>query len=234
MADLDPGYADYGALTEEAASGVPGCPPVTVYRSVQRAAVKACKDTDVWRLRHNTVALAENVYSYEYQAGLDARVARVLSGQVLIRPKDEPDNVLAEDLVPVRAEELFGGRVTGISRGWPAVANEGTPRYVASGELGSFIIAPTPDNTADYFAQLYVSLQPKAQSSSLPEDVLDELYEPILHRALMVLHGMAGQPWASQKQRDFHAEQYVLYTGRQQGASGEVSAVRTVEERPFV
>ena len=229
------GHVNFDALVDEISPNVRECPPHTVRQHIQRAMVAACEHTQMWRWRQPAMRLTEGVADYQYQPPVGGDISRVLVATLVetVPGADGGVEKVATQLRLVRAEALFSERVAGIPLGWPAVGDLGTPLYIATVSRGRIVVAPAPDDR-EYDLSLYVSLRPKATVTTMPEEMLDALWEPVYHRTLQSLHTQTGVPWASKESRDYHASQYQFFVNRRHGDAGEIDTVRVVQPRAVI
>jgi hypothetical protein len=91
----------------------------------------------------------------------------------------------------------------------------GKPKYYSQKDQETILIAPTPNQNYSLYA-LY-SLKPTATATTIPNIIVNEYQETIVHGALYRLQMMKDSPWSDVQAADLNKRMY---------DKGEAQAVR--------
>jgi hypothetical protein len=87
--------------------------------------------------------------------------------------------------------------------------NAAEPRSVSQLTTDKFLVLPLPDNVKPYLVRMIYALKPKRTATGMPQVIMDELEEIIVHGALKDLLIMQNTAWQDRELAQYHARQYV-------------------------
>jgi hypothetical protein len=224
----------FSALLPEVSPHVPGCPTPLVTTAIRRAAINVCERSLAWRYAQPKFELLPGVHEYDFQKPDDADV-HVVFGTTI---NDVPIEMLTLEQAfakyPAWADVYSGQSASllwSLTPSYPANTqeyNEDTfnpaspfilpqavledasePRSVSQLTTDKFLVLPLPDNMRTYLVRMIYALKPKRTATSMPQVIMDELEEIIVHGALKDLLIMQNTAWQDRELAQYHARQYV-------------------------
>jgi len=239
---------------------VPGCPQQTMIQYIRDAAIRTCERTLAWRYMIPLYELQPGVSEYPFNKPTNADVHAIFEALVNGRPLDRLtlEDALAQypdwaDLFSGESAETAWGEtppggfdvdefsegVLGSGNDYvvPAsiVADASTPRAICQLTPDMYIVLPLPDDAETYETRMFVALKPKRSATSMPEAILDELEEVIMHGALQHLLVLPSVHWSDRELATYHAKQYAFQISERRARANTGNARGTVRARmqPF-
>lgn len=222
----------YQELVPHVQENLPSCPTPTILSHIRKAAIRACEHTLMWRHVQEPYILIPGVHEYPYSKPAGSDVHAVLSASLNDYPLHITTFEAAVDLFPAWAELYSGMSPEEIWSSTPSstlnafVFNDGVyndnPEFVPNPDMyedgaqpthftqvnpDKFVVLPQPDAEDEYELKLIYALKPKRNATALPNFVMDELEEVIVHSALQTLFALPGNPWSDRDMTIYHGRQ---------------------------
>jgi hypothetical protein len=155
-----------------------GCPQTMVKAKILEAITELCKRAPIWEYEHADIDSVEDQRDYALVPPSNALVADILD----ISFNEEP-------LSPVSVQGLKG-----LYANWRT--ETGDPLYYLRLDDSELSIVPAPD-TADLVIELFVSLKPTPDTTTVENFIFNEYYNVIAAGAKFYLMSMPNQKWSN-------------------------------------
>lgn len=215
---------------------VPGCPHATIKNYIRDAAIHVCEQTLVWRYQIPLYNLLPAVHEYTFDVPTDTAVHAVFGAVVNNSPLQLMNLDDALRAFPQWAD-LYSGE--SLSTLWsetpsgsfnsdqynagafndipefvmPDAVVEGAAAPLALTQLtpDKYIVLPLPDDSITYQMRMFVALKPKRTATGMDENVLNEIEDVVVHRALQNLLLIPNVPWSDKELATYHAKQFKVH-----------------------
>lgn len=184
----------FSTFTSKIGPSVLGCPPPVITDYVRDTAIRVCERSFYWRERMTSISLTNGTHEYDYTPPAGSAVHAVLRAQV--------DDVPVPIISISEALEKFPE--------WDSTP-VGKPRYICQVDANTVAVFPPPDTDGPYPLELFVVLKPTRTATTMPQIVLDELEDVIVHGVLQHLLVMPNVSWTDRELAAYHAKQYLFH-----------------------
>lgn len=213
----------YASMVNDIGAFVPGCPNLTIERTIRKIVIDLCQRGKVWREQLPDIAVTAGDYTYSVASPYAyAEFCDFISGDFTVTSSGNKSSVYWKAYDTVVAQYPA----------WPQDM-EGTPTVVTTKILGELRLAPVPDEAGTL--ALYGVLRPTRDSDVWVAELYAEFARCIFHGVLCELMGMPGRAWSSEKESVKHGKQwtYLLYEAKDRAQRGFNKADLSVKMRPF-
>lgn len=192
----------FASLAARINPSVPGCSLPLIVNQVRTAAIITCERTLAWRHEQTAFNLTPGKYAYDYNKPLDTDVHSVL--HVALN-----DNSSLTPITLDQATELFPGWVRASTTAQAIADNGSEPRFITQVSPGQYSVLPPPDAAKTYTLRMIYALKPSRDASEMDEDVMNQLEEAIVSKALQELLILPNTTWGDRELASYHAKQYI-------------------------
>ena len=188
----------------------PSCPSFIVIDELRNTLIDFCVNTDIYLSDLTLFQTVTGINQYE-AADLDILVGSELNHIIDIFSElgDSTVQLSEKSFNRLHPKSLIGSPSLFDAYG------KGRPRYYSQKDQETILFAPTPDKNYSLYA-LY-SLKPTATATTIPNIIVNEYQEMIIHGALYRLQMMKDSPWSDIQAADLNKRLY---------DKGEAQAVR--------
>lgn len=215
---------------------VPGCPQETARQYIRDAARNVCERTLAWRYHIPLFDLLPGVHEYAYDVPSNTEVTAVFAVLVNGQPLSLLNLDEAIAAYPNWADLYSGESFSEVWSETPSaafndytydeetldgltdfvlpdsvVADAACPAAMTQLTPSRFIILPLPDGQTTYTTRMIVALKPRRSATGMDEDMLNELEDVIIHRAVQNLTAIPNTPWFDKEVSGYHAKQYQFH-----------------------
>lgn len=188
----------------------PSCPSFIAIEELRNTIIDFCVNTDIYLSELTLFQTVTGINEYE-AADLDIPTGTELNHIIdFYCERGESNDQLSEkSLARLEPKSLIGT---------PSLIDaygKGKPKYYAQRNQEIILFAPTPEKNYSLYA-LY-SLKPTATATTIPNIIVNEYQETIIHGALYRLQMMKDSPWSDVQAADLNKRMY---------DKGEAQAVR--------
>jgi len=188
----------------------PSCPSFIAVEELRNTIIDFCVNTDIYLSELTLFQTVTGINEYE-AADLDIPTGTELNHIIdFYCERGESNDQLSEkSLARLEPKSLIGT---------PSLIDaygKGKPKYYAQRNQEIILFAPTPEKNYSLYA-LY-SLKPTATATTIPNIIVNEYQETIIHGALYRLQMMKDSPWSDVQAADLNKRMY---------DKGEAQAVR--------
>jgi hypothetical protein len=98
-----------------------------------------------------------------------------------------------------------------------------------------FVVLPSPDDSKQYMLRMIYALKPKRAATAMPETILEELEDAIMHGALQELLVLPSVAWSDRELAAYHAKQYLFHVSERRARAnlGNARGMLRVKMQPF-
>lgn len=188
----------------------PSCPSFIAVEELRNTIIDFCVNTDIYLSELTLFQTVTGINEYE-AADLDIPTGTELNHIIdfYYEIGESNDQVSEKSLSRLEPKSLIGT---------PSLIDaygKGRPKYYSQRNQEIILFAPTPDKNYSLYA-LY-SLKPTATATTIPNIIVNEYQETIIHGALYRLQMMKDSPWSDVQAADLNKRMY---------DKGEAQAVR--------
>jgi len=189
---------------------VPSCPSFIAIEELRNTIIDFCINTDIYLADLSLFQTVTGINEYE-SADLDIPVGAELNHilDFFCEVGESTAQLSEKNLTRLEPKSLIGK---------PSLFDlygKGKPKYYSQKDQETILIAPTPNENYSLYA-LY-SLKPTATATTIPNIIVNEYQETIIHGALYRLQMMKDSPWSDVQAADLNKRMY---------DKGEAQAVR--------
>tara|TARA_Y100001938_G_C8046678_1_gene409308 strand:+ start:66 stop:743 length:678 start_codon:yes stop_codon:yes gene_type:complete len=189
---------------------VPSCPSFIAIEELRNTIIDFCINTDIYLADLSLFQTVTGINEYE-SADLDIPVGAELNHilDFFCEIGESTAQLSEKNLTRLEPKSLIGK---------PSLFDlygKGKPKYYSQKDQETILIAPTPNENYSLYA-LY-SLKPTATATTIPNIIVNEYQETIIHGALYRLQMMKDSPWSDVQAADLNKRMY---------DKGEAQAVR--------
>jgi len=189
---------------------VPSCPSFIAIEELRNTIIDFCINTDIYLADLSLFQTVTGINEYE-SADLDIPVGAELNHilDYFCEVGESTAQLSEKNLTRLEPKSLIGK---------PSLFDlygKGKPKYYSQKDQETILIAPTPNENYSLYA-LY-SLKPTATATTIPNIIVNEYQETIIHGALYRLQMMKDSPWSDVQAADLNKRMY---------DKGEAQAVR--------
>ena len=189
---------------------VPSCPSFIAIEELRNTIIDFCINTDIYLADLSLFQTVTGINEYE-SADLDIPVGAELNHilDFFCEIGESTAQLSEKNLTRLEQKSLIGK---------PSLFDlygKGKPKYYSQKDQETILIAPTPNENYSLYA-LY-SLKPTATATTIPNIIVNEYQETIIHGALYRLQMMKDSPWSDVQAADLNKRMY---------DKGEAQAVR--------
>lgn len=192
---------DYKSLITLINPSVPGCPQETMFQYIRNSAIRACERTLALRYEEPVFNLTPGVYKYAYRKPFYTAVHAVFTTTL----NGYPLNTLTLE----QALEQYPGWVDKYTTSQDITEYGSEPRAVTQLSPHEYIVLPLPDAAKTYTIRLIYALKPTRDSTSMDEDIFNDLEEVIMHGTLQHLLVLPNTNWSDRELAAYHAKQFL-------------------------
>jgi len=188
----------------------PSCPSFIAVEELRNTIIDFCVNTDIYLSELTLFQTVTGINEYE-AADLDIPTGTELNHIIdfYCEHGESNDQLSEKNLTRLEPKSLIGT---------PSLIDaygKGKPKYYAQRNQEIILFAPTPEKNYSLYA-LY-SLKPTATATTIPNIIVNEYQETIIHGALYRLQMMKDSPWSDVQAADLNKRMY---------DKGEAQAVR--------
>jgi hypothetical protein len=188
----------------------PNCPSFIIVDEIRNTLIDFCINTDIYLSDLTLFQTVTGINQYE-AADLDIPIGSELNHIIDIFSEFGESTVQLSEKSFTRLEPkaLIGS---------PSIFDlygKGRPKYYSQKDQETILFAPTPDK--NYSLYTLYSLKPTATATTIPNIIVNEYQEMIVHGALYRLQMMKDSPWSDVQAADLNKRLY---------DKGEAQAVR--------
>ena len=188
----------------------PSCPSFIAIEELRNTIIDFCINTDIYLADLSLFQTVTGINEYE-SADLDIPVGAELNHilDFFCEVGESTAQLSEKNLTRLEPKSLIGK---------PSLFDlygKGKPKYYSQKDQETILIAPTPNENYSLYA-LY-SLKPTATATTIPNIIVNEYQETIIHGALYRLQMMKDSPWSDVQAADLNKRMY---------DKGEAQAVR--------
>jgi hypothetical protein len=188
----------------------PSCPSFIAIEELRNTIIDFCINTDIYLADLSLFQTVTGINEYE-SADLDIPVGSELNHilDFFCEVGESTAQLSEKNLTRLEPKSLIGK---------PSLFDlygSGKPKYYSQKDQETILIAPTPNQNYSLYA-LY-SLKPTATATTIPNIIVNEYQETIVHGALYRLQMMKDSPWSDVQAADLNKRMY---------DKGEAQAVR--------
>jgi len=188
----------------------PSCPSFIAIEELRNTIIDFCINTDIYLADLSLFQTVTGINEYE-SADLDIPVGSELNHilDFFCEVGESTAQLSEKNLTRLEPKSLIGK---------PSLFDlygKGKPKYYSQKDQETILIAPTPNENYSLYA-LY-SLKPTATATTIPNIIVNEYQETIIHGALYRLQMMKDSPWSDVQAADLNKRMY---------DKGEAQAVR--------
>lgn len=188
----------------------PSCPSFIAIEELRNTITDFCINTDIYLADLSLFQTVTGINEYE-SADLDIPVGAELNHilDFFCEVGESTAQLSEKNLTRLEPKSLIGK---------PSLFDlygSGKPKYYSQKDQETILIAPTPNQNYSLYA-LY-SLKPTATATTIPNIIVNEYQETIVHGALYRLQMMKDSPWSDVQAADLNKRMY---------DKGEAQAVR--------
>ena len=188
----------------------PSCPSFIAIEELRNTITDFCINTDIYLADLSLFQTVTGINEYE-SADLDIPVGSELNHilDFFCEVGESTAQLSEKNLTRLEPKSLIGK---------PSLFDlygSGKPKYYSQKDQETILIAPTPNQNYSLYA-LY-SLKPTATATTIPNIIVNEYQETIVHGALYRLQMMKDSPWSDVQAADLNKRMY---------DKGEAQAVR--------
>lgn len=188
----------------------PSCPSFIAIEELRNTITDFCINTDIYLADLSLFQTVTGINEYE-SADLDIPVGSELNHilDFFCEVGESAAQLSEKNLTRLEPKSLIGK---------PSLFDlygSGKPKYYSQKDQETILIAPTPNQNYSLYA-LY-SLKPTATATTIPNIIVNEYQETIVHGALYRLQMMKDSPWSDVQAADLNKRMY---------DKGEAQAVR--------
>lgn len=210
----------FASMVPDVSAYLPGCPNLSIERSMRKMATDLCQRARVWRAELPAVTMVVGTTEY-------TPTSPVAYGEFM-------DVVLASTTIGTTYRDLASVSYEKARRLYPEwpTNSDGTPTHIACRTPGQVMLAPTPD-TAGTLA-MYATLRPTAAADSWDAQMYREFHRALFHGCLYELMSMPGRSWTNTKDAGHHGKEwtYMLSLARDRAERDYNSASLSVQMLP--
>ena len=188
----------------------PSCPSFIAIEELRNTIIDFCINTDIYLADLSLFQTVTGINEYE-SADLDIPVGSELNHilDFFCEVGESTAQLSEKSLTRLEPKSLIGK---------PSLFDmygSGKPKYYSQKDQETILIAPTPNQNYSLYS-LY-SLKPTATATTIPNIIVNEYQETIVHGALYRLQMMKDSPWSDVQAADLNKRMY---------DKGEAQAVR--------
>lgn len=188
----------------------PSCPSFIAIEELRNTIIDFCVNTDIYLADLSLFQTVTGINEYESN-DLDIPTGAELNHilDFFCEVGESADQLSEKNLKRLDPKSLIGK---------PSLFDmygKGKPKYYSQKDQETILIAPTPDKNYSLYA-LY-SLKPTSTATTIPNIIVNEYSETIVHGALYRLQMMKDSPWSDVQAADLNKRMY---------DKGEAQAVR--------
>lgn len=211
----------FASMVPDLSAHLPGCPNITIERSVRKIATDLCNRGKVWKVELAPITLVVSTYAY-------IPASPVAYAEVF-------DYVSGHTTIGGTKRDLVWNTVDQVTRSYPQwpLNTAGTPQLITSKVLKEYQVCPVPDAAGTM--TLTVHLRPTMTATDWDADVYAEHHRAIFHGVLHDLMAMPGRPWTNGQGSGYHGKQwtYLLNQAKDRASRGYNNGNLSVEMRPL-
>lgn len=180
---------------------VPSCPRTVMLDEIRNTLIDFCINTDIYVQDLTPLLTVQNVNQYEADC-LDIPVGTELNHILDIFRSSSPSTtaISKKSLTPLEAKSQIGS---------VSIFNfygTGKIKYYTQKDQETILFAPTPEESQTLYV-LY-SLKPSQTATTIPNIILNEYQETIIHGTLYRLQMMKDSPWTDLQAADINKRMY--------------------------
>jgi len=180
---------------------VPSCPRAVILDEIRNTLIDFCINTDIYVQDLTPLLTVQNVNQYESDC-LDIPVGTELNHILDIFRSSSPSTTALskKSLTPLEAKSQIGS---------VSIFNfygTGKIKYYTQKDQETILFAPTPEENQTLYV-LY-SLKPSQTATTIPNIILNEYQETIIHGTLYRLQMMKDSPWTDLQAADINKRMY--------------------------
>ena len=179
----------------------PSCPSFIAIEELRNTIIDFCINTDIYLADLSLFQTVTGINEYE-SADLDIPVGSELNHilDFFCEVGESTAQLSEKSLTRLEPKSLIGK---------PSLFDmygSGKPKYYSQKDQETILIAPTPNQNYSLYA-LY-SLKPTATATTIPNIIVNEYQETIVHGALYRLQMMKDSPWSDVQAADLNKRMY--------------------------
>ena len=179
----------------------PSCPSFIAIEELRNTITDFCINTDIYLADLSLFQTVTGINEYE-SADLDIPVGSELNHilDFFCEVGESTAQLSEKNLTRLEPKSLIGK---------PSLFDlygSGKPKYYSQKDQETILIAPTPNQNYSLYA-LY-SLKPTATATTIPNIIVNEYQETIVHGALYRLQMMKDSPWSDVQAADLNKRMY--------------------------
>jgi hypothetical protein len=180
---------------------VPNCPKFIVLDELRNTLIDFCINTDIYIQDLTPFVVVANVNEYD-ASDLDIPAGTELNHIIDVFRTTSPATtpLSQKQFTTLEAKSQIGGVSIFHYYG------KGKPKYYTQQDQETIMVAPTPEETETLYV-LY-SLKPTQASTTIPNIIVNEYQETIIHGALYRLQMMKDSPWTDVQAADLNKRMY--------------------------
>lgn len=198
----------------------PGCPSPVARRALLNAAIEFCDFTHAWNEIQDPITLIDNQHTYDVDLPTGAAVALVMSiakpsGEIHPRTMDQVKAWLPD---------------------WQTASSTSPTVFASPSSKSQVRLFPTPKDAQRLRVTMRVAYKPTITATELPDDLVNDHLEALVHGALTRLMAEPGKAWSNPGLVGYHRDQFELAKNntRADQLSENVSSETRIEPaRPF-
>lgn len=176
------------SLVSKVKREVPSCPQSIIVDELRNTIIDFCINTDIYLADLTLFQTVQSINEYE-AADLDIPVGTELNHiiDIFFEFGDSSNQISEKSFSRLKPKALIGK---------PSLFDEygkGRPRFYSQKDQETILVAPTPDKNYALYA-LY-SLKPTSTATTIPNIIVNEYQETIVHGAIYRLQMMKDSPW---------------------------------------
>lgn len=207
----------------------PSLPSFIAIEELRNTIIDFCINTDIYLADLTLLQTVTGINEYE-ASDLDIPSGTELNHLIdIFCENGESANQISEkSLSRIEPKSLIGKPSLFDSYG------KGKPKFYSQKDQETILFAPTPDKNYSFYA-LY-SLKPTATATTIPNIIVNEYQETIIHGALYRLQMMKDSPWSDVQAADLNKRMYDKGEAQavRKSKYGLVGAPLTVKYQEFV
>ncbi len=212
------------AMVPDISAFLPGCPNLTIERTVRKTIIDLCQRGRVWSMSATPISMVASTYEY-------ALVPLPAYAEVI---DVESAYLLLTDGRKVFLKWTSRGLLQNSRPMWPE-DDSGQPIWYMTPTTGFIHVAPTPDAVTTGTINTRIFMRPTASAAEWSTWLYNEYNREIFHGVLHELMAMPERSWSDPKMADYHGKQwtYLLSQATIRAAKEYNSDDLSVQMRPF-
>lgn len=213
----------FASMVPEIGAFVPGCPNLTIERTIRKIITDLCQRGKVWRVQLTPIAVSAGDYDY-------APASPVAYGEFCDFLSGSFTTTSSGAKTPVYWKDYDTAVIQ--NPAWPEDM-VGLPITVTSKTPGELLLIPVPEEAGTL--AVYGVLRPTATATEWESTLYAEFHRCVFHGVLCELMSMPERAWTSDKESMKHGKQwtYLLNEAKDRAQRGFNKADLSVKMRPF-